>query len=176
MILINKPASSYLNLASYFHQTFLPEFLNGNQNFFKELRENIVKWCGAFNEESVDEDEIYDMVSPLLCELQHSFKYTSDFAKKFKDYQVTIPNDSGRFFGCIALKGFNITYSVKIQLSNMAKFYEIIEKIRDTNINILKPNVFDAFTGEFTIEEYKICFNFHKNRDVPTITIVFHEV
>jgi hypothetical protein len=168
MILINKPLSTYLNLAENFYQNFSLEFLEGNQTYFVYLCETILKMTKILNE-SFNND---DLVSPLLCELQHSFRSKSQFAKIFKKYQKTIPNDEGRFFGCDALKGFDNQYSIKVQLSNIDKIYEVIERIRDGDIVILRPDIFDAFTGEFTIKEYKICINFHNSCEIPVITIV----
>lgn len=168
MILINKPLSTYLNLAEYFYQNFSSEFLEGDQTYFEYLCETILKITKILNESFYNDDHI----SPLLCELQHSFQSKSDFAKIFKKYQQTIPNDEGRFFGCNALKGFDNQYSIKVQLSNIREIYEIIERIRDTDIVILRPDIFDAFTGEFTIKQYKICINFHNSYENPVITIV----
>jgi hypothetical protein len=121
------------------------------------------------NESFYDDD---NCVLQLLCEIQHSFRYKSHFSKKFKNYQKTIPNDQGRFFGCNALKGFNNQHSIKVQLLNISNIYDIIERLRDDDIVVLKPDIFDSFTGEFTIKEYKICINFHKNNESPIITIV----
>jgi hypothetical protein len=171
IILINKHASSYLNLVESFHKNFLLEFLNGDQKFFTKLREAIIKWFRVFNDPLIDEYLIYDLVSPLIFALQKSLIYKSEFAKKFKNYQQIIPNDQGRFLGCKALKEFNNKFSVKIQLSDMPNFYEIIEKIRDTSIEILRPNIYDAYTCEITLGEYNICFNFHNNYEIPVITM-----
>lgn len=168
MILINKPLSTYLNLINYFYQSFSSEFLDGNQIFFEELCETILKMAKILNGTFYDND----IIPQFLCELQHSFHYISDFAKKFKKYQDTIPNDQGRFFGCDALKGFDNQNSIKVQLSNLEEIYEIIERLRDDDMYVLRPDIFDAFTGEFTIKEYKICINFHKDNQVPVITII----